>query len=71
MRLATVSLRGLSLSCGRVSQAGNSNTSVLRLLKSSARSSAPRLELVTTKTGEVEALSAIRKAFEDEGAIIR
>ena len=71
MRRATVSLRGLNRSCGSVSHAGNSNTWSWRLRRSSARSCAPRLELVTTKTGRFSACRAIRNGLTEEGAIIR
>ena len=50
-RCATVSLRGLKRSCGRVSQAGNSKTLGWSSRSSFAKSSAPRLELVITRSG--------------------
>ena len=50
-RRATVSLLGLKRSCGRVSQAGNSNTLGCSSRSSFAKSSAPRLELVITNSG--------------------
>ena len=60
IRRATVSLRGLSRSCGKVSQAGNSRTRSCRSRSSLAISSAPRLEPLMTRTGLDWAICAIK-----------
>ena len=60
-RRATVSLRGLKRSCGRVSQAGNSSTLLCNSRSSDAKSSALRLELVTTRIDDFSATLASKK----------
>ena len=60
IRRATVSLRGLKRSCGKVSQAGNSRTRSCKSRSSLAISSAPRLEPLTTRTGLDWAIWAIK-----------
>ena len=57
-RLATVSLRGLKRSWGKVSQAGNSRTLGCNSRSSLAKSSALRLELVTTRSDDFSATLA-------------
>ena len=70
MRRATVSLRGLSRSCGSVSQAGKSKTTSWSSRSSCARSSALRDELVITSNGRSFARAARRNGYEGDGAII-
>jgi hypothetical protein len=69
IRLATVSLLGLNLSCGNVSQAGNSKVSEWHSFISLAKSSAARDEAVITSKDLRIALSEIKYAYEEGGAI--
>ena len=69
MRFATVSLLGLNLSCGKVSQAGNSKVSLWHSRISFAKSSAALDEAVIIKSGLRKARREIRYAYEDGGAI--
>ena len=69
-RRATVSLLGLSLSCGRVSQAGNSSTLLCNSRNSDAKSSALRLELVTTRIADFSTTLASKNGYVAAGAMI-
>ena len=71
MRCATVSLRGLKRSCGKVSQAGNSNTSSCNSLRSFTKSSLDLLELVTIKSGRSAARIDARNGCNEVGAMMR
>ena len=71
MRCATVSLRGLNRSWGKVSQAGNSNTSSCNSLRSFTKSSLDLLELVTIKSGRSAARIDARNGCNEVGAMMR
>ena len=71
IRSATVSLRGLNLSWGKVSQAGNSMTLSYSSRSSLTKSSLLRLELVTTNNGCFSARAAKINGNVDEGPTIR